>query len=132
MLVFIKKVNTRLITANNLDYLTKQNVYVVISGDSLYSIAQKFGVTVQEIIDTNNLGNNTSLSIGQELIIPDKQEETLPPIEEEIPNTYTVQSGDSLYSIARQFSTTVNELKSFNNLTNNILSIGQILRIPSI
>ena len=114
-----------------LDYLTKQNVYVVISGDSLYSIAQKFGVTVQEIIDTNNLGNNTSLSIGQELIIPDKQEETLPPIEEEIPNTYTVQSGDSLYSIARRFNTTVDILKSLNNLTSNTLSIGKVLLLPS-
>jgi len=113
-----------------LDYLTKQNVYIVVSGDSLYSIAQKFGITVKEIIDTNNLGNNTSLSIGQELIIPNKKEE-LPPIEEEILNTYTVQSGDSLYSIARRFNTTVDTLKSLNNLTSNNLSIGKVLLLPS-
>ena len=112
-----------------LDYLTKQNVYVVVSGDSLYSIAQKFGVTIQEIIDTNNLGNNTNLSIGQELIIPDKKEET-PPIQEEIPNTYTVKSGDSLYSIARRFNTSVDILKSLNNLTSNTLSIGKVLLLP--
>ena len=113
-----------------LDYLTKQNIYVVVSGDSLYSIAQKFDVTVKELIDTNNLGNNTSLSIGQELIIPDKKEE-LPPTQEEIPNTYTVQSGDSLYSIARRFNTTIDTLKSLNNLTSNTLSIGKVLLLPS-
>ena len=44
---------------------------------------------------------------------------------------YTVQSGDSLYSIARRFNTTVDELKTINNLTSDILSIGQKLLIPS-
>jgi len=114
-----------------LDYLTKQNVYIVVSGDSLYSIAQKFGITVKDLIETNNLGNNTNLTIGQELIIPDKNEENLPPTQEETINTYTVQSGDSLYSIARRFNTTVDTLKSLNNLTSNILSIGKVLLLPT-
>ena len=46
--------------------------------------------------------------------------------------TYIVQKGDSLYSIARKFNTTINELKSLNNLTSNTLSIGQQLKIPKI
>ena len=46
-------------------------------------------------------------------------------------STYKVVKGDTLYSIARKFNTTVDELKSLNNLTSNTLSIGQILKIPS-
>ena len=46
-------------------------------------------------------------------------------------NTYTVVKGDTLYSIARKFNTTVDMIKSLNNLTGNILSIGQVLKLPS-
>lgn len=46
-------------------------------------------------------------------------------------NTYKVVKGDTLYSIARKFNTTVDELKALNNLTSNTISIGQILKIPS-
>ena len=120
------------LTDGLIDYITGKNIYVVASGDSLYSIARKFGVTVQEIVDANNLGS-TSLSIGQELIIPDKT--TTPSIPEvpETPsaNTYTVQSGDSLYSVARRFNTTVDTIKSLNNLINNNLTIGKVLVLPT-
>lgn len=47
------------------------------------------------------------------------------------PNTYVVKSGDSLWSIARKYNTTVDTLKSLNNLTGNTLSIGQVLKVPS-
>ena len=46
-------------------------------------------------------------------------------------NYYTVKSGDSLWSIANKYNTTVNELKSLNNLSSNILQVGQILVLPS-
>lgn len=100
------------------------NTYTVKSGDSLYSIAQKYGITVNELKTLNNLTSNT-LSIGQVLKLP-TEEETVPTT-----NTYTVKSGDSLYSIAQKYGTTVDELKSLNNLTSNLLSIGQILKIPT-
>jgi len=45
--------------------------------------------------------------------------------------TYTVKSGDTLYSIAKRFNTTVNQIKSLNNLTSDLLRIGQILKIPN-
>lgn len=107
--------------------------YTVERGDSLYSIARRFGVTVQDIRDANNLTTDT-LSIGQSLIIPglsagDDLEDNEG--SETVPNTYTVQSGDSLWSIANRFGITVNDLKTANNLTSNLLSIGQTLIIPT-
>lgn len=107
--------------------------YTVEKGDSLYSIARQFGVTVQEIRDANNLTTDT-LSIGQSLIIPglsagDDLEDNEG--SEIVPTTYTVVSGDSLWSIANRFGVTVNDLKTANNLTSNLLSIGQTLIIPT-
>lgn len=99
-------------------------VYTVQSGDSLYSIAREYGLTVDELIDYNNL-SSTNLSINQQILIP-KKTETAPGET----NTYTVKSGDTLYSIARQFNTTINELMTLNNLTTSVLSVGQTLRIP--
>ena len=93
--------------------------YTVKSGDSLYSIAKNYDVTVDAIKKENNLTSNL-LSIGQILKIPTTS------ITE---TTYVVKSGDNLYGIARKFNTTVDELKRLNNLTSNLLSIGQILII---
>ena len=45
-------------------------------------------------------------------------------------NTIKVSKGDTLYSIAKKYNTTVDELKKLNNLTNNTLSIGQTLKVP--
>ena len=98
-----------------------KTIYTVVKGDTLYQIAQKYSVSVQDIIDANNLVS-TSLSIGQKLLIPtSNNKDTL----------YTVVSGDSLYKIANQYGVTVDEIKKLNNLTSNLLSIGQVLKIPS-
>lgn len=100
------------------------NTYVVQKGDSLYSIANKLGTTVSELKKENNLTTNT-LQIGEVLRIPTKE------IYEGEENVYIVQKGDTLYSIAAANNTTVDELKKANNLTSNILSTGQLLKIPS-
>jgi len=94
--------------------------YVVQSGDSLYSIAKKYGITARELQQYNNLPS-TLLSIGQVLLIPSTEDYI----------TYYVQSGDSLYSIASRYNTTVDEIRRLNNLTSNLLSIGQVLIIPA-
>lgn len=100
------------------------NTYVVQKGDSLYSIANKLGTTISELKKENNLTTNT-LQIGEVLRIPTKE------IYEGEENVYIVQKGDTLYSVAMANNTTVDELKRINNLTSNILSIGQLLKIPS-
>lgn len=100
------------------------NTYIVQKGDSLYSIANKLGTTVEELKKENNLTSNT-LKIGQVLRIPTKE------IYEGEENVYIVQKGDTLYSVAMANNTTVDELKKANNLTSNILSTGQLLKIPS-
>ncbi len=100
--------------------------YTVQKGDSLYSIAKKYYTTVNDIIDINNLTNLT-LKIGQKLRIPEKYTEgelTMP-----IFANYTVKKGDSLYSIARNFNTTIDQIKKDNSLVTNTLSIGQVLKI---
>ena len=107
----------------NEDNLKDKNIYTVKKGDSLWLIANKNGVSVDDIKNANNLTSNT-LQIGQILIIPDKKTST-----KEI--TYVVKKGDSLWLIANKYDTTVEKIKSANNLTNNTLQIGQILTIPS-
>lgn len=100
------------------------NYYVVKSGDSLWSIANKYNTTVNELKTLNKLTSN-NLTIGQIIEIPSNESNN------QTTNTYTVKSGDSLWSIANRYNTTVNELKALNNLTTNNLSIGQILKLPS-
>jgi len=94
--------------------------YTVKKGDSLYAIAKRYNTTVSEIISLNNLKTN-NLSIGQVLKIPVQNNVTT--------NTYIVKKGDTLYSIARKFNTTVADIKSKNSLINNNLAIGQVLKV---
>ena len=96
--------------------------YTVKKGDNLYSIARNYGLTQSELMDYNNLTSNL-LSIGQILKIPVSKDSTSQK------TTYTVQKGDSLYSIAKKYNTTVDSIKRKNNLTSNLLSIGQKLII---
>ena len=101
------------------------NDYVVSAGDTLWAIARKFNVSVDDIKALNNLSSN-NLSIGMILKMPlysNKQNEET--------NVYVVKSGDSLWSIARMFNSTVDEIKSLNSLKSNVLRIGQRLVVPS-
>ncbi len=102
--------------------------YTVKKGDSLWKIANEYNVSVNDIINLNNLTSNI-LQVGQVLLIPVTT--TRPPEPPIMETTYTVQRGDSLWSIANKFNTTVEKLRAVNNLTTDILQIGQILTIPS-
>lgn len=108
--------------------LLPESTYIVKKGDSLYSIANKYNTTIDELKRINNLTSNI-LSIGQVLKLPSDKVSDIEKEENTI--SYTVQKGDSLYSIARKYSTTIDKIKDLNNLTTNLLSIGQVLLIPT-
>ena len=88
------------------DSLDQQNVYIVKSGDTLWSIAKNNGLSVDELKDLNNLTSN-KLSVGQKLLIG----EDIVPV---INDTYIVKKGDTLYGIAKKYGLSVDELKKYN------------------
>ena len=94
--------------------------YIVQKGDNLYTIANKYDVTIDDIKKLNNL-STTTLQIGQILKIPGSSNY----------NTYIVQKGDTLWDIANKYGTTVNKLMTINNLSTTTLKIGQSLLIPT-
>ena len=98
--------------------------YTVKKGDTLYGISNQYGVSVSELAKLNNI-KGSNLNIGQVLEIPNNEGSN--------PDNmfmYTVKKGDSLYSIAKKYNTTYQEIMKLNYLTNTNLSVGQVLRIP--
>ena len=101
--------------------------YTVKAGDTLYGIANEYNLTVADLKSMNNLKNN-NLSIGQKLLVSGTGEV----VDGSDYDTYIVKSGDNLYAIARKYGVTVDKLKEINNLSSNLLSIGQKLLVPKI
>ena len=98
--------------------------YTVKRGDTLYGISNQLGVSVVDLVNLNNIKNNV-IYVGQVLKVPTTSGSN--------PNStfiYTVTKGDSLYSIARRYETTVNDIIKLNNLKSINLSIGDKLVIP--
>ena len=97
--------------------------YVVKPGDTLWGISNQYGVNVSDLAAINNI-TGSNLKVGQVLKIPSNTGNN--------PDNmfmYTVKKGDSLYSIAKKFNTTVDSIRNKNNLKSNTLSIGQKLII---
>ena len=108
-------------------------LYTVKKGDTLFSIANNNGISINTLKKINNITTNT-LSIGQKIYVPNTtNNEQFFPKDNDVTNTqdikYVVKKGDSLYSIANKFNTTVDILKRINNLTSNTLFIGQTLTV---
>ena len=102
--------------------------YTIQPGDTYYTIALEHGIPAYAIFAMNG-GNTAPLVPYESIWIPDTD-----PIssysESDEPQTYTVRQGDTLYGIARKSRSNVQRLKSFNDLPNNALSIGQVIKIP--
>jgi peptidoglycan-N-acetylglucosamine deacetylase len=100
--------------------------HTVAWGDTIYSLARRYGTTSQAIIDANQLKDPSLIRVGDVLIIPGAVSQ---PVGSE--SEYVVQSGDTLFSIARRFGTTVDEIALANGIVNPaFISVGQTLVIP--
>lgn len=107
--------------------------YTVQKGDTYYSISKKYNISLQELYSANGINENDVLKVGQVLKIPVKvststsSSSTSPKLE-----NYEVVAGDTLYSISKKYSTTVDNLRSLNGLTeSSVLKVGQVLKVPS-
>lgn len=102
--------------------------YTVERGNTLAQIARAYGVTVNSIVEINDIQNPNLIFPGEKLRITDSTNETLNPVLQN--NFYTVRSGDTLSSIARRFGVTVTELVNLNGIHNpNLIYVGQIIKI---
>lgn len=93
--------------------------YVVKPGDTLFNIAKRYNISVDDLKSKNYLENNL-LKICETIIIPKTKNY----------QTYVVKTNDTIESIANNFNTTTIDIKRINNLLTNDISVGQILLIP--
>jgi len=113
---------------------TGQCTYVVQWGDTLYSIARRYGTTVNVLVSMNGLADPNYIRTGQVLYVPCGT--TPPPTITPVPGcpgfTYTVVSGDTLSSIARRYGTTVSAILAYNYIPNpNYIYVGQQICVPT-
>lgn len=126
----LKSQGYKLVTMTELLAASSGTLYVVKSGDTLWAIANRYGVTVQAIASANKITNVNLIYVGQILIIPTGSTTPTPPP----PSTsikYTVKPGDTLWAIARTYNTTVQAIATASAISNvNLIYVGQILTIP--
>lgn len=103
--------------------------YTVSQFDTIPDIAQKFGVSADELMTYNNLSPNSFLRPGMIIIIPPARP-TMPRPRPPMNRTYIVRRGDTLWSIARMFNVSAQSIMAINNLTLPVVFPGQRLIIP--
>lgn len=116
-------------TEEKTEATTAETVYTVKSGDTLSSIAKKYGTTYQKLAAYNGISNPNKISVGQKIKIPGTAE-----AEAETSRTYTVVKGDSLWGIAQKLlgqGSRYTEIKTLNGLKSNTITAGQVLKIPA-
>lgn len=102
--------------------------YTIKPGDTFFSIARRFNVSVDALLNANPGVNPDRLQIGQQICVP-----TLPTPTITCPGpTYTIRPGDTLFSLARSLGTTVPAILAANpGINPNALAVGQILCLPT-
>lgn len=98
------------------------NVYKVVDGDTLESIASKFGTTIEELLFANNM-QEENLRASAELVVPDSSKKYF--------EYYTIEKGDNLYAIGRKYNINPELLASLNGLNyTDYIYPGQTIMIP--
>lgn len=110
--------------------LAAQNTeHPVSKGDTLYGISRQYSVSIDELCNANGISQSAVLKIGQILKIPSDDTMT----ENIQTDTYVVQKGDTMYSIARKLGVSVDTLNILNQLSNSsLIKIGQELTVPTL
>ena len=115
----------------------RTTTYRVKPGDTISAIAGRFGVSVADIVSLNSLANPNRIRVGQKLVLPgDVDVSRSAPVRAapvSVPpggTAYVVKSGDCLSVIASRFGTTTRALKKANNLSSDVIRVGQSLVIP--
>ncbi len=115
----------------------KSKVHVVAPGETLFRLSQNYGVNVEELRRWNNLTDNT-IKVGQEIKVqpsststqtgtaPSKVVETVTPND---PIVHTVAPGETLFRLSQIYGVSVDDIKKWNNLPDNTISVGQKIRI---
>lgn len=115
-------------------------VHQVQAGETLYAISRKYGISVEDLKAWNGLTDPVTLDIGQELRLTSaagtRPNPSTTPTDNRQPTTttagyHTVAAGETLYAISRKYNVTVDQLKSWNNLTGNDVKVGQSLAVAA-
>ena len=91
--------------------------YEVAEKDTLWSIANKYNVSVEALIEANDIEDEKTLRVGMELLIP---------------SVYVIEKGDNLWRIAREHQTSVQILRELNNMKNDEILVGDTLMVPAL
>lgn len=117
---------------NDVTGVTPATTYKVVSNDSLWKVAKKHGIGIDDLAKANNLRPNSALKVGQKLIIPGKTPSASASGVASGTRTYTVKSGDSIGSIARKQGATIADIRSLNpQIKNDVVRAGQDLILPA-
>jgi membrane-bound lytic murein transglycosylase D len=114
-------------------------------GETYYSIAKKYGITMNDLYTMNDLDNSKNLEVGELLIVKKRHHESqLQPLTnygygqmktgsvDKNLKTHKVAAGETIYSISKQYGITIQALRNSNDLKTNIIEIGQMLIIENI
>ena len=108
--------------------LPETTVHIVQRGETLFSIARQYGLTMDAITHANGISDPRRIYAGQRLVVPGGQVDVS--VEETAP--YVVQAGDALASIARRYNTTWQTLAQVNGLLSpNVIHAGQVIQVPA-
>jgi len=115
---------------NNGSTTTTAKTYKVKAGDSVWRISQQSGISMAELVRLNNIKNNfiypgQVLKVSAGKTTTNNNNQTTP----NKTKSYTVKSGDSLWSIAQKNGTTISQLKTANNLRSDLILVGQVLKL---
>ncbi len=106
--------------------------HTVKAGETLYAISRKYGVAPADLTKWNNL-NGSGLNVGDELVVYVPREMPEEPVKEKVEvvgeEWHEVQAGETMYQIARKYEVSVDDIRQWNNKSDNNLSVGERLRV---